>query len=161
VQSVYYPIYSNFVLMLRGNVGWADGMDNKPLPFFKAFYAGGIGSVRGYENSSLGPRDIFGNTLGGRRLIVGNVEVFYPILKGDKAVRGSVFLDAGQIWATNDLPKGENVAFPGAQDFRYSAGVGVAWSSPIGPLKFSYAVPFGTKSYDRLQRFQFSAGTSF
>jgi outer membrane protein insertion porin family len=160
LQSVYYPIYGNLVLMLRGNVGWADGMDEKPLPFFKAFYAGGIGSVRGYENSSLGPRDIFGNTLGGRRLIVGNVEAFYPILKGDKAVRGSVFLDAGQVWATNDS-QAENDAFPGSQDFRYSFGVGVAWSSPIGPLKFSYAIPFATKSYDRIQRFQFSAGTSF
>ena len=161
LQSWYYPVYGDLVLMLRANVGWADGMDNKPLPFFKAFYAGGIGSVRGYENSSLGPRDIYGNTLGGRRLIVGNAEVFYPILKGDKAVRGSVFLDAGQIWATNDVPNGENAAFPGSQDFRYSWGLGVAWSSPIGPLKFSYAIPFGTKSYDRLQKFQFSAGTSF
>jgi outer membrane protein insertion porin family len=160
LQSVYYPIYGNLVLMLRGNVGWADGMDEKPLPFFKAFYAGGIGSVRGYENSSLGPRDIFGNTLGGRRLIVGNVELFYPILKGDKAVRGSVFLDAGQVWATNDS-QAESAEFPGSQDFRYSWGVGVAWSSPIGPLRFSYALPFGTKSYDRIQRFQFSAGTSF
>jgi len=72
-----------------------------------------------------------------------------------------VFLDAGQIWATNDVPNGENAAFPGSQDFRYSWGLGVAWSSPIGPLKFSYAIPFGTKSYDRLQKFQFSAGTSF
>ena len=52
-------------------------------------------------------------------------------------------------------------AFPGSQDFRYSWGLGVAWSSPICPLKFSYAIPFGTKSYDRLQKFQFSAGTSF
>jgi outer membrane protein insertion porin family len=153
LQSVYYPLPSNFVLMLRGNVGWADGMDNKPLPFFKAFYAGGIGSVRGYENSSLGPRDIFGNTLGGRRLIVGNVELFYPILKGDKAVRGSVFIDAGQIWATGQQPYFES--------FRYSGGVGVQWSSPIGPLRFSYGIPLNSKEGDRIQRFQFSAGTSF
>jgi outer membrane protein insertion porin family len=153
LQSVYYPIYGNLVLMLRGNVGWADGMDNKPLPFFKAFYAGGIGSVRGFENSSLGPRDIFGNTLGGRRLIVGNVELFYPILKGDKAVRGSVFVDAGQVWANGSQPEFES--------FRYTGGVGVAWSSPIGPLKFSYGIPLNSKDGDRIQRFQFSAGTSF
>jgi outer membrane protein insertion porin family len=131
------------------------------LPFFKAFYAGGVGSVRGYENSSIGPKDIFGNTLGGRRLIVGNAELFYPIIKGDKAVRGSVFFDAGQVWATSTLPSAEETAFPGAQAFRYSAGVGVAWSSPIGPLKFSYGIPLNAQQGDRQQRFQFTAGTSF
>jgi outer membrane protein insertion porin family len=161
VQSWFYPVYRDFVLMLKGNIGWADGLNDKPLPFFKAFYAGGVGSVRGYENSSLGPRDIYGNSLGGRRLIVGNVEVFYPILKGDKAVRASVFVDAGQIWAASNLPSAENTAYPGSQAFRYSWGLGATWSSPIGPLKFSYAIPFATKPYDRLQKFQFTAGTTF
>src|SRR5439155_1392912 len=121
--------------------------------FVNAFCAGGVGSVRGYENSSLGPRDIFGNTLGGRRLIVGNAEVFYPIIKGDRAVRGSVFVDAGQVWANGSQPENES--------FRYSTGVGVAWSSPIGPLKFSYGIPLNAKTGDRQQRFQFTAGTTF
>ena len=153
LHSWFYPIYRDFVLMLKGNIGWADGLNEKPLPFFKAFYAGGVGSVRGYENSSLGPRDIFGNTLGGRRLIVGNAEVFYPIIKGDRAVRGSVFVDAGQVWANGSQPENES--------FRYSTGVGVAWSSPIGPLKFSYGIPLNAKTGDRQQRFQFTAGTTF
>ena len=153
LHSWYYPIYGDFTANLRANVGWADGLNEKPLPFFKAFYAGGVGSVRGYENSSLGPRDIFGNTLGGRRLIVGNAEVYYPILKGEKAVRASVFVDAGQIWGNGSQPENES--------FRYSSGVGVAWSSPIGPLKFSYAIPLNAKEGDRQQRFQFSAGTTF
>jgi len=161
LHAWFYPVYGDFVLMLKGNVGWADGVNDKPLPFFKAFYAGGIGSGRGYENSSIGPKDIFGNTLGGRRLIVGNVEVFYPIIKGDKAVRGSVFLDAGQVWATSTLPSAEQTAFPGSQAFRYSAGVGVSWSSPLGPLKFSYGIPLNAQQGDRQQRFQFTAGTSF
>ena len=153
LHSWFYPIYRDFVLMLKGNIGWADGLNEKPLPFFKAFYAGGVGSVRGYENSSLGPRDIFGNTLGGRRLIVGNAEVFYPIIKGDRAVRGSVFVDAGQVWANGSQPENES--------FRYSTGVGVAWSSPIGPLKFSYGIPLNAKTGDRQQWFQFTAGTTF
>jgi outer membrane protein insertion porin family len=153
LHSWFYPVYRDFVLMLKGNIGWADGLNEKPLPFFKAFYAGGTGSVRGYENSSLGPRDIFGNTLGGRRLIVGNAEVFYPILKGDKAVRGSLFLDAGQVWGNGSQPQNES--------FRYSGGLGVAWSSPIGPLKFSYGIPLNAKQGDRIQRFQFTAGTTF
>ena len=159
LHSWYTPVWGELVLNLRANLGWADGMDNKPLPFFKAFYAGGPGSVRGYQNSSIGPKDIYGNTLGGRRLITGTVEGFYPILKGDRAVRGSVFFDAGQVWAENSAA--QDFAFPGSQSFRYSSGVAVAWSSPLGPLKFSYAFPLNDRSYDRLQKFQFSAGTAF
>jgi outer membrane protein insertion porin family len=152
-QSNYWPIYGDFVFMVRGDFGWGDGYDLKPLPFFKAFFAGGTNSVRGYETNSLGPRDEFGNALGGRRKIVGNMELFYPIVKGDKAVRGSVFVDAGQIWANGSQPQFES--------FRYSTGVGVQWNSPLGPLKFSYAIPFNKKEGDREQRFQFQAGTAF
>jgi outer membrane protein insertion porin family len=153
VNQWFWPIWSPAILMLRGNVGYADGYSGDPLPFFKAFYAGGVGSVRGYEQSSLGPRDVFGNSLGGKRKIVGNAELFYPLVKGDRAVRASVFADLGQIYANGDQPDFES--------FRFSAGVGVAWNSPIGPLKFSYAIPLQSKPGDRLQRFQFQVGTVF
>jgi outer membrane protein insertion porin family len=66
------PYVNDLVLMLRAEIGYADGYSGKPLPFFKAFYAGGVGSVRGYETASLGPRDIYNNALGGKRKIVGN-----------------------------------------------------------------------------------------
>ncbi len=149
----FWPVFDPAILMLRGNVGYAHGYSGDPLPFFKAFYAGGVGSVRGYEQSSLGPRDIYGNALGGNRKIVGNAELFYPLVKGEKAVRASVFADMGQIYANGDQPDFES--------FRFSAGAGVAWNSPIGPLKFSYAVPLNAKEGDRLQRFQFQIGTVF
>jgi outer membrane protein insertion porin family len=180
----FWPVWGDLVLMLRGDIGYADGYGSVPcpegtayctsLPFFKAFYAGGVGSVRGYESSSLGPRDIYGNVLGGRRKIIGNLEVAYPILKGDRSVRGSVFVDAGQIWATSSVPQyslvttscagtstDPDVVYPGSQNFRYSAGVGLAWNSPVGPLKFSYAIPIGDKCYDRIQKFQFQVGSVF
>ena len=83
--------------MLRGDVGYAAGYGGKPLPFYKVFYGGGVGSVRGYETATLGPRDLAGNPLGGERKIIGNAELFYPLIKGDKSVRASVFMDAGQI----------------------------------------------------------------
>jgi outer membrane protein insertion porin family len=152
-HSIYWPVYGDLVVMARGDVGWGNGYSGKPLPFFKAFFAGGVNSVRGYDTASLGPQDEFGNALGGRRKIVGNLEAFYPILKGDKAVRASVFADAGQIWANGDQSQFES--------FRYSAGVGIAWNSPIGPLKFSYAIPLNAREGDREQRFQFQAGTAF
>jgi outer membrane protein insertion porin family len=149
----FLPVYSDWVLMLRGDFGYGDGVGNKPLPFFKAYYAGGVGSVRGYETSSLGPQDIYGNVIGGKRKIVGNAELFYPILKGDKSVRASVFADIGQIYANGTQPDYES--------FRYSVGVGLAWNSPVGPLKFSYALPLKTEPRDRQQRFQFQVGTVF
>jgi outer membrane protein insertion porin family len=153
VHSAYWPLYGDLVLMARGDLGWGNGYSGKPLPFFKAFFAGGVNSVRGYDTASLGPRDEFGNALGGRRKIVGNLELFYPILKGDKAVRASVFADVGQIWTNGNQSEFES--------FRYSAGVGIAWNSPIGPLKFSYAIPLNAKEGDREQRFQFQAGNAF
>src|SRR3989442_5070728 len=71
LHSWYYPVFGDLVLNLRGNIGWADGLNLKPLPFFKAVYAGGIGSVRGYEDSSLRPPDIFGQKLAGPQVIGG------------------------------------------------------------------------------------------
>ena len=159
VQQWFTPLFGDSVLMLRGDIGYADGYSGKPLPFFKAFFAGGVGSVRGYEQSSLGPRDIFGNVTGGKRKIVGNAELFYPVLKGDKSVRASVFADAGQIYIDGKLDP--LYADSDLQGFRYSAGLGLAWNSPIGPLKFSYAIPLNDKPGDRLQRFQFQVGTVF
>jgi len=171
IQQWFTPLPYGLVLMLRGNIGYGDGYSGKPLPFFKAFYGGGVGSVRGYENASLGPRDIYGNVLGGKRKIIGNAELFYPVVKGEKAVRASVFVDAGQIWATNNTivyppelvscTNDPGNPYPDAQAFRYSAGAGLAWNSPLGPLKFSYAFPIGNKCYDRIQRFQFQVGTVF
>ena len=153
INQSFWPVYGDFVLMLRADLGYGDGYNDKPLPFFKAFYAGGVGSVRGYESGSLGPRDIYGNTLGGKRKIVGNAELFYPILKGERSVRISGFFDAGQIYVNGFQPEFEN--------FRFSAGVGLAWNSPIGPLKFSYAIPLNDIPADRIQKFQFQVGTVF
>ncbi len=149
----FVPVYGNFVMMARGDFGYGGGYSGKPLPFFKAFFGGGVGSVRGYETSSLGPQDIFGNVIGGKRKVIGNLELFYPIVKGDKSVRASLFADVGQIYADGSQPRYES--------FRYSTGVGLAWNSPIGPLKFSYALPLKNEPGDRLQRFQFQIGSVF
>ncbi len=153
INQSFWPVYGEFVLMLRADLGYGDGTGGKPLPFYKAFYAGGVGSVRGYQAGSLGPRDIYGNSTGGKRKIVGNAELFYPILKGERSVRLSGFFDAGQIYVNGFQPEFEN--------FRFAAGVGLAWNSPIGPLKFSYAIPINSISADKIQKFQFQVGTVF
>ncbi len=152
----FTPLPASVVWMLRGDFGYGGGLDGKPLPFFKAYYGGGVGSVRGYETASLGPQDNEGNTIGGRRKIIGNSEWFFPMpgaKANDQSVRLSVFLDAGQIWDNGSQPQFEG--------FRYSAGVGLAWNSPVGPLKFSYGSPIVRKPGDRIQHFQFQVGTVF
>jgi len=152
----FTPLPLNTVLMLRSDLGYGGGLGGKPLPFFKAYYGGGVGSVRGYETASLGPQDAAGNTTGGRQKIIGNAELFFP-LPGAKAtdtsVRLSVFFDAGEIYDEGTQPQFES--------FRYSTGVGVAWNSPVGPIKLSYGYPLNKKPGDRIQRLQFQVGTVF
>ncbi len=152
----FTPMPLNTVLMLRGDFGYGGGLENKTLPFFKAYYGGGVGSVRGYETASLGPQDIQGNVIGGREKIITNAELFFPLpgaKSNDQSVRLSVFTDAGMIRDAGLQPELES--------FRYSAGVGVAWNSPVGPLKLSYAYPLKKKKGDRIQNFQFQVGTIF
>ncbi len=152
----FTPLPLSSVLMLRSDLGYGGGLNGKLLPFFKAYYGGGVGSVRGYDTASLGPQDAQGNTIGGRRKIIGNAELFFPLpgtKPGDQSVRMSAFADAGQIY--------DNGFQPNLESFRYSVGVGLAWNSPVGPLKFSYGYPVNKKVGDRIQHFQFQVGTVF
>ncbi len=152
----YMPITRDVTLMLNGDVGAANGYDGQPLPFFKNFYAGGVGSVRGYDTYSLGPRDSSGYVLGGNRRVVGNAELLFPMpgMEKEKSVRLSTFLDAGALY-------GEATQSLASEGLRYSTGIALTWYSPVGPLKLSYGVPLGLQQQDRVQRFQFTLGTLF
>ena len=157
----FRPLIQDFTLMLNGEVGYANGYGGKPLPFFKSFYAGGNTSVRGYRASSIGPKDIDGNALGGNRRLVGNAEVLFPFpgMKKDQSLRLSLFLDAGSVFGDGDVAgQYSKISFG---DIRYSTGLAVSWQSPMGPMKFSIAAPLNSKETDRLERFQFILGTTF
>ena len=149
-------LIKDVVLMLNGDFGYGQGYGGLPLPFYKVYYAGGVGSVRGYDTATLGPRDENGDPVGGVQRIVGNAELLFPLpgMKADKSVRASLFFDAGQI-------KGALGLQPNFESFRYGTGIALQWSSPVGPLKFSYAYPLGTHPGDRIQQFQFQVGTGF
>ena len=156
----YFPLSKELTLALNGELGYANGYSNQEVPFYKNFYAGGIGSVRGYDTASLGPRDTVNGVLsderlGGNRRVIFNAELLFPMpgLGVDKSVRIGSFFDAGQVWA-----KGEQSSL---SDLRASVGLAAVWTSPFGPLKFSIAQPFNTKEGDKLQRFQFQMGTAF
>ena len=150
----FHPVSSDITLLLNGEAGVGGGYGGKPMPFFKNFYAGGTGSVRGYDSNSLGPRDFDDQALGGTKRVVGNVELLMPVpgIK-EKSVRLSGFFDAGAVYGSGDLP--------GSAGLRYSAGAAITWISPVGPIKFSYAVPLNKQPVDKLQKFQFNLGSMF
>lgn len=152
----FRPLREDVVLMLNGEAGVAGGYAGKDLPFFKNFYAGGIGSVRGYENGSLGPRDTTDASLGGTRRLVGNAELLIPFpgLSKDRSMRLSGFVDAGAIYGPGD-------AVPASTGLKYSAGAALTWISPVGPIKISYAKPLNKQPQDKVQAIQFSLGSIF
>jgi outer membrane protein insertion porin family len=154
-QQFYWPLTRSLTLFLNGDFGYASGSGGKPLPFFKNYYAGGPGTVRGYEDFSLGPRDSEGNALGGSRRVVGNVELLFPMpgAAQDKSLRVAWFVDAGQVYA-----QGAKVDLG---ELRYSTGLALAWASPLGPLRLSIATPLNEREDDRLQRLQLKFGTTF
>jgi outer membrane protein insertion porin family len=154
-HQLFYPLNSDITLMLHGEAGIAGGYGGKPLPFYKNYYAGGPGSVRGYEANTLGPRDMTGAVLGGDRRVLAGAELLLPFpgTGKEKSVRLSGFIDGGAIYGPGDLP--------GSAGMRYSVGAAVTWISPVGPLKFSYAVPLHKQQGDLLQRFQFTLGSMF
>jgi outer membrane protein insertion porin family len=122
---------------------------------FKSFYSGGLGSVRGFEQGTLGPIDVTGSIIGGAKKVTFNAELIspFPGAGNDKSLRGFVFFDAGNVWGEN-----QKVSF---SDMRASVGVGVSWISPIGPLKIALAHPVRKFAGDKIQPIQFQIGTSF
>jgi outer membrane protein insertion porin family len=149
----YRPLTRSTTIHLGGEVGYAGGYGDKPLPFFKNFFAGGPGSVRGYRSFSLGPRDELGNAVGGNRKLNGTAELLFPMpgAEQDRSIRLAAFVDGGQVYE-NKIELGE---------LRYAAGLALFWSSPLGPLRLSWARPLNAKSGDRSQELQFTFGTGF
>jgi outer membrane protein insertion porin family len=154
-HQYFMPLFSAVTLALNGEVDYGRGLGGKRYPIFKNFYAGGIGSVRGYEGSSLGPKASNGDPLGGTSRIIANAELQFPFpgSGNDRTLRWFTFFDAGNVYA-------EGAKFD-VSDLRYAVGAGISWVSPIGPLKLSYGIPLKSQAGDRKQNFQFQLGTGF
>ena len=149
----YLPITRDYTLGLSAQLskGWAFG--GKEYPLFKRYYAGGIGSVRGFETSSLGPRDANAFPTGGTGRFVASAEFLFPIpgLGKDQTARLFTFVDVGNVFEDR----------PDFSELRASTGFGLNWYSPIGPLRLSLGFPVRREATDRTQRFQFQIGTGF
>ena len=147
--------------MFNAEFGWAKGYGGKPVPFYKNFYLGGIGSVRGYEASSMGPKDENDDAIGGTRKFVSNLEFFFPMPGSgrDRSFRFSTFIDAGYVWGEDpETRKRQRIK---GSDLRYSAGLALTWNAPIGPLKFSLGYPLRKKEGDKTRPFDFVMGATF
>jgi outer membrane protein insertion porin family len=149
--AYYHPIYRQFILYARGQIGYGNGYGNTgELPFFKNFYAGGIDSVRGYEDNTLGPRDSNLNPLGGNVLATGTLALIFPNPFPDQ-LRTSLFVDAGNVFHNH-------MNFNGMKS---AGGINFEWLSPIGAVRFSFAKDLNASRFDEPRLFQFSVGTSF
>ena len=164
----YFALSKSFTLMLNGEVGYADSYGStENLPFYKNFYAGGVNTVRGFKAGSLGPQTwnplVSTQTyaIGGNERVVGQAELLWGVPGLERSVRLGLFFDFGQVYESGSS-KGDPVINASVDlGLRYSTGLSFAWISPMGPLKFSYAVPFNEGPYDKIERFQFQLGTNF
>ena len=154
----FFPIGKKYTFAINAEFGYGEGLSGKSYPVFKNYYAGGLGSVRGFQQGSLGPKDSGCTTstwcpVGGSKKLVLNTEFYVPFpgVGNDRTLRLYSFLDAGNVFDSSiEL-----------EELRTSFGVGLSWISPVGPLRFAVAKPIRKFDGDRMQSFQFQIGTSF
>jgi outer membrane protein insertion porin family len=151
----YIPITRRFTFGFNAELGVGQGYGGKPYPIFKNFFGGGLGTVRGFDQGSLGQVDNLGAYIGGNRRLNINSELYLPFpgTGNDRTLRWFTYADVGNVWAVDD-----KVTF---DSLRASVGLGLSWVSPVGPLKISYGNPVKKLSTDRIQKLQFQIGTAF
>lgn len=161
VGKLYQPLTSQFIFLSSANLAYGNGWNGaRNYPFFKNFFTGGIGSVRGYEGYTLGPRDSNYMAYGGNMLANASVGLIFPNYISDN-VRTTAFVDAGNVYSSlNNRNFGGQSTNSGP--IRYSAGVDLVWLTPFGaPIEISLAQPIRTRPHDERERFQFSLGANF
>jgi outer membrane protein insertion porin family len=151
----FWPLPFRMSIGVNAEIGIGRGLGGKPYPVFKNFYGGGLGTVRVFEQGSLGVVDPTGAYIGGNRRLNLNTELYFPVpgTGNDRSLRVFAFADVGNVWAEAEKITGSSL--------RSSAGVGLSWISPVGPLKLSWGKPIQLQRNDRIQRFQFQIGTAF
>lgn len=151
----YVPLNKRFTVAFNGEAGFGRGLNGRPFPVFKNFYSGGLGSVRGFDQGTLGPRDVTGASLGGPKKLTLNTELIapFPGAGNDRTLRIYTFADLGNVFGEDEKIR--------LRDLRASLGVGVSWVSPLGPLRLAIAQPVRKFPGDRIQKLQFQIGTSF
>lgn len=169
----YYPISEehDWVLAFRSRLGYAGELGGNEYPFYKNFFAGGLRSVRGFKANTLGPKDTpqagsneEPDAFGGNVLMAGSAEIIFPMpfIEDQSSWRTLLFLDAGSVFDTScpssSVNCQEGIEF---DEIRYSAGFGLSWITPIGPLSIAIGTPLNEKAGDDTEVFQFALGQTF
>ena len=152
----YIPLNKQFTVALNGDIGLGKGLSGSPFPLFKNYFGGGLGSVRGFEQGSLGPRDVVtGASLGGAKKFNVNIELLapFPGAGNDRTLRLYTFVDVGNVFGESQPIR--------LNELRAAGGVGISWISPVGPLRLAIAKPIRKFTGDKIQSIQFQIGTSF
>jgi outer membrane protein insertion porin family len=171
------PLYKQWTVALATNLAYGDalGKDTTSLPPYRQFFAGGPDTVRGFEESRLGPKDSFGNPYGGNLKVVGRAELLFPVpAKWRASTRISAFYDIGNVFS-----QGTGISFVGRDgrtpvdyefdynELKQSVGLSVQWFAPLGIFRFSYGFPLNefkgdaVRYPDEVSRFQFTIGSAF
>ncbi len=141
----FFPMPLDTVFGIHGKIGYIQGLEGKEIPIFERFYLGGINSLRGLRE--IGPVDSSGYCIGGETMLNFNAEVVFPLIK-DAGLRGVIFFDTGNAWNS-----GYHL-----DDMRKTAGVGVRWYSPIGPLRLEWGYVLDKKEDESPSRWEFTIG---
>lgn len=151
----YFALSKKLTLGVNGEFAAGRAMGNRTYPVYKTYFGGGLGTVRGFDQNSLGPVDLTGAYLGGTKRFNINSELYVPFpgAGNDRSLRLFGYADAGNVWGEQDAVTLDSL--------RASAGIGLSWISPIGPLKLSWGLPLRKQPQDKLQKFQFQIGTAF
>ena len=167
----FRPLSNNFIFGVRTEIGglFAYGDTETPPPY-ENFYAGGLNSVRGFEQNSLGPRAVydgfysnFNRPTGGTYSLEGGLDFIFPIpfLEDSRSVRSSLFLDLGNVFSDECKSYEINCNEFDLSELRYSVGVGVTWITALGPMSFAISSVFGDDVFDETETFQFEIGNQF
>jgi len=144
-SSWFFPLPLENVFGVRGRMGYIQPNEGKEIPVYERFSLGGMNSLRGLRN--VGPVDSAGDYIGGETMLDFTTEIVFPLLK-DAGIKGVVFFDTGNTWNS-----GYHLG-----DMRKTAGTGVRWYSPIGPLRLEWGYVLDKKDGEAPSRWEFTIG---
>lgn len=146
MSTYFYPLPLECVFGIRGRIGYMEGREGHDIPVYDRFYLGGINSLRGLRN--VGPTDpVTGDVIGGTTMLNFNVEIVFPLMKS-AGIKGVTFFDTGNAWDSGFY----------LDDMRKTAGLGIRWYSPIGPLRLEWGYVLDRKPGEAASRFEFTIG---
>jgi outer membrane protein insertion porin family len=155
----FWPWKWGTVFSAHGQAGYVHALngDIDDVPIDERFFLGGIYSIRGFEAREVGPRDEFGDFIGGDTEAYFNFEYIFPLVK-DLGLKGVTFFDVGNTWNSEDVWGEDDESFA---SWRYSAGAGIRWLSPMGPMRFEYGYNLDARDYEDNGKFDFMIGRFF